>query len=45
MISLATDRWMGLLLWWKPFEPDDVATLKALIAAGRSSPSSIDATR
>ena len=38
VISLATDRWMGLLLWWKPFNPDDVATLKDLIAAGKVKP-------
>ena len=29
---------MGLLLWWKPFNPDDVNTLKELIAAGRLKP-------
>jgi len=34
VISAAGGRWMGLLLWWKPFAPDDVATLKELIAAG-----------
>jgi NADPH:quinone reductase-like Zn-dependent oxidoreductase len=38
VISAATDRWMGLLLWWKPFAPDDVATLKELIAAGKLTP-------
>jgi NADPH:quinone reductase-like Zn-dependent oxidoreductase len=38
VISAATSRWMGLLLWWKPFAPDDVATLKELIAAGRLAP-------
>jgi NADPH:quinone reductase-like Zn-dependent oxidoreductase len=38
VISLATDKWMGLLLWWKPFNPDDVATLKELIAAGKLKP-------
>jgi NADPH:quinone reductase-like Zn-dependent oxidoreductase len=38
VISLATDKWMGLLLWWKPFNPDDVATLKDLIAAGQVKP-------
>ena len=35
VISMATDKWMGLLIWWKPFNPDDVATLKDLIAAGK----------
>lgn len=38
VISLATDRWTGLLLWWKPFNPDDVATLKQLIADGSVKP-------
>jgi NADPH:quinone reductase-like Zn-dependent oxidoreductase len=38
VISAATDKWMGLLLWWKPFNPDDVATLKDLIAAGKVKP-------
>ncbi len=38
VISAATDRWMGLLLWWKPFAPNDVATLAELIAAGKLEP-------
>jgi NADPH:quinone reductase-like Zn-dependent oxidoreductase len=38
VISMATDKWMGLLIWWKPFNPDDVATLKDLIAAGEVKP-------
>jgi NADPH:quinone reductase-like Zn-dependent oxidoreductase len=38
VISRATDKRMGLLLWWKPFHADDVATLKELIAAGRLRP-------
>ena len=38
VISMATDKWMGLLIWWKPFNPDDVATLKDLIAAGKVNP-------
>ena len=29
---------MGLMLWWKPFAPDDVETLKDLIAAGKVTP-------
>ena len=29
---------MGLLLWWKPFAAEDVATLKELIAAGKLTP-------
>ncbi len=38
VISRATDKWMGLLLWWKPFKPEDVATLTGLIAAGEVRP-------
>ncbi len=38
LVTLATDKWMGLLIWWKPFNPDDVATLKELIAAGKVKP-------
>jgi NADPH:quinone reductase-like Zn-dependent oxidoreductase len=38
VISKATDKWMGLLIWWKPFKVDDVDTLKALIAAGKVKP-------
>ncbi len=38
LISLASDKWTGLLLWWKPFNPTDVATLKELIAAGTVRP-------
>jgi NADPH:quinone reductase-like Zn-dependent oxidoreductase len=38
LISAATDKWMGLLLWWKPFNPDDVATMTSLIAAGKVTP-------
>jgi NADPH:quinone reductase-like Zn-dependent oxidoreductase len=38
LISLATDKWMGLLVWWKPFAAADVETLKELIAAGKLKP-------
>ena len=38
VMSRATDKWMGLMIWWKPFNPDDVATLKELIAAGKLKP-------
>jgi NADPH:quinone reductase-like Zn-dependent oxidoreductase len=38
LISLLSDRWSGLLLWWKPFNPGDVATLTELIAAGKVKP-------
>ena len=39
LISRFSDRWSGLLLWWKPFDPEDVATLKQLIAGGLVKPS------
>jgi NADPH:quinone reductase-like Zn-dependent oxidoreductase len=38
VVSKATGKRMGLLLWWKPFQPDDVAALKALVAAGTVKP-------
>jgi len=38
LISRFSDRWSGLLLWWKPFNRDDVETLKELIAAGKVKP-------
>jgi NADPH:quinone reductase-like Zn-dependent oxidoreductase len=38
LVSLASDKWTGLLLWWKPFKPEDVATLTDLIAAGKVKP-------
>ena len=38
LISLASDRWTGLALWWKPFHADDVTTLLGLIAAGTVKP-------
>ena len=38
LISLASDQWTGLLLWWKPFNAEDVATLVALIAGGQVKP-------
>jgi NADPH:quinone reductase-like Zn-dependent oxidoreductase len=37
-VSLATGKRMGLMLWWKPFNADDVETLKGLIAAGKLKP-------
>ena len=38
VISLASGRSMGLMLWWKPFHPADVAVLADLIAAGTIKP-------
>lgn len=38
LLSLAGSRWLGVLFWWKPFNPEDVDALKALIAAGSVAP-------
>jgi NADPH:quinone reductase-like Zn-dependent oxidoreductase len=38
VMSAATGRSAGLMLWWKPFAHDDVETLKRLIAEGKVSP-------
>jgi NADPH:quinone reductase-like Zn-dependent oxidoreductase len=38
LFSLAGSRWMGLLLWWKPFDAADLATVEALIAEGKVKP-------
>jgi len=38
LISRFSDRWSGLLLWWKPFHAPDVATVTDLIAAGQVTP-------
>jgi NADPH:quinone reductase-like Zn-dependent oxidoreductase len=38
VIGRATGRSMGLLLWWKPFAPDDVATITKLVADGKVKP-------
>jgi NADPH:quinone reductase-like Zn-dependent oxidoreductase len=38
LIGLAGKRSMGLMLWWKPFDPDDVATLGRLVADGAVRP-------
>ena len=37
-IKLASGKRTGLLIWWKPFNPDDVATLKELLATGSVRP-------
>ena len=34
LVSRATGRRMGLLLWWKPFKAEDVDRLRTLLAAG-----------
>jgi NADPH:quinone reductase-like Zn-dependent oxidoreductase len=38
LISMRSDKWTGLMLWWKPFYSSDVATVKELIAAGKLAP-------
>ncbi len=38
VLRLATGKRMGLMLWWKPFEPRDVATLQELIETGAVRP-------
>ena len=38
LISLFSDKWSGLALWWKPFNVPDVNRLKELIAAGQLKP-------
>jgi NADPH:quinone reductase-like Zn-dependent oxidoreductase len=38
VISRATSRSMGLMLWWKPFDPDVVAALGELVASGAVRP-------
>ena len=38
LMSRFSDRWSGLLLWWKPMHPPDVETIKQLIAAGKLTP-------
>jgi NADPH:quinone reductase-like Zn-dependent oxidoreductase len=35
LLSLVVGKRLGLLLWWKPFNPDDVAALTGLIAEGK----------
>jgi len=38
LISRFSNRWSGLLLWWKPFNREDVNTITAMIAAGHVKP-------
>ncbi len=38
VVSIGSSRWTGLLLWWKPFDPADVAKLTDLIATGKVTP-------
>jgi NADPH:quinone reductase-like Zn-dependent oxidoreductase len=34
LLSIRGGKYSGLLLWWKPFDPPDVARLGAMVAAG-----------
>ena len=43
VVGRAVGKRMGLMLWWKPFNPPDVNRLKELIAAGKLRPA-IDRT-
>ena len=38
LISRFSDRWSGLMLWWKPFHQPDVDKLKELLATGKVKP-------
>jgi len=38
LISRFSDRWSGLMLWWKPMHRPDVETLAKLIADGKVKP-------
>ena len=38
VMKLATGKWMGLLIWWKPFKAEDVTSLTRLIAEGKVKP-------
>jgi NADPH:quinone reductase-like Zn-dependent oxidoreductase len=38
LTALAGSRRAGLMLWWKPFHPPDVATLTELVLAGHLRP-------
>jgi NADPH:quinone reductase-like Zn-dependent oxidoreductase len=38
LVGRLSGRSMGLMLWWKPFDPDDVTTLKELVTTGKVKP-------
>jgi NADPH:quinone reductase-like Zn-dependent oxidoreductase len=38
LLSRTGNRWMGLLLWWKPFNRPDVEALETMLAAGQIQP-------
>ena len=38
LLTLAGRRQMGMMLWWKPFDHADAATLARLVLEGRLTP-------
>jgi NADPH:quinone reductase-like Zn-dependent oxidoreductase len=38
LLTLAGRRQMGMMLWWKPFDQADAATLARLVLEGRVTP-------
>ena len=38
LITLATRKWMGMVLWWKPFDRADLQRVTDLVASGRLRP-------
>ena len=38
LLSLLTDRYSGLMLWWRVFDRDDAATLARMVADGSIRP-------
>jgi NADPH:quinone reductase-like Zn-dependent oxidoreductase len=38
LLTLVSNRWTGLLIWWKPFNPPDVARLVELMATDHVAP-------
>ena len=38
LLSLIGGKYSGLLLWWKPFNPDDIERMEQLIATGAVKP-------
>ena len=38
LLSIRGGKWSGLMIWWKPFNPDDVTTLKELVTSGAVKP-------
>jgi NADPH:quinone reductase-like Zn-dependent oxidoreductase len=39
LLSIGSSRRAGLMLWWKPFHPPDVARITELVQAGAVTPS------